>query len=133
MFDYSVAPAGPHKIEKDDFSGAFRAVGSADSYIPPSRRAEKLKKSNYIVCGIVIDRVVADFDEIAHDIYEICSSKSVHPVILTDHRLPEWKRRGFDVEWHSAKLPSSDAYLNDLRSVWDMDVVTSIDTFVQAL
>ena len=43
-----------------------------------------------------------------------------------------WKRSGFAVEWYSPDTPNAEAWLNDIRKVWDMDLVTDLKLFIKA-
>lgn len=131
MLDYVLNPAIPERIDENEVRGGVATPAVRKAYIIESQRARSLKDDGYIICGLIVTASPAGHQDAAHTLYEICSSEKVFPVLLCAEDLMPWKRSGFAVEWYSPDSTGAEAWLDDIRLVWGMDMVTDLHTFLQ--
>jgi hypothetical protein len=132
MLEYLLNPVVPERVDEAKASGGVATPAVRGTYNVESERARSLKEDGYIICGLIVAKQPDDFEHTAHSLFEIYSSEKVFPVLLCSEHLMTWKRSGFTVEWYSPDVPDAEAWLNDMRMVWGMDLVTDLDMFVEA-
>ena len=132
MLDYVLNPLVPERIDEGKVLGGVAMPAVRRTYNVESHRARSLKEDGYIICGLIVAKQPGDFEKTAHSLFEIYSSEKVFPVLLCSEHLMTWKRSGFTVEWYSPDAPDAAAWLDDIRMVWGMDLVTDIELFIKA-
>lgn len=132
MLDYVLNPLVPERIDEGKALGGVATPAVRSTYNIESDRARLLKEDGYIICGLIVADQPDDFEKAAHSLFEIYSSEKAFPVLLCAEHLMTWKRSGFAVEWYSPDAPDAEAWLDDIRMVWGMDLVTDLDLFIEA-
>lgn len=131
MLTYKILRDGPISIDGATAKGEVIAPPMQTTFNLSSKRAQALKADGQVICGIIADGQIEDIARVAHSIYEVCSSKMVFPVLLCSSDLMMWKRTGFAMEWYSPTATNADAWLEDIRGVWGLDMIVTVDEFLQ--
>jgi hypothetical protein len=131
MLEYQLGPIVPKSIDGRKARGKILTPAIRSGYCVESHAAQSLKEDGFVICGLTVTQQPEDFEEMAHSLFEICSSEKLFPVLLAAEYLMAWKRHGFTAEWYSQDSPNADAWLDDLRDAWGMDVVADLPLFIE--
>ncbi len=130
MIEFRWRTMEPECVGEIDWGAVRWSHVDLDHEAVPNTKSLELAEAGWVAIGVLVGGSVPSAEQI-EDFYIVCKSKQIFPVILTSSHFAEFKKYGFQVEYHPGGA-GDNVVSRQLQELWQLSAILTFERFVQA-